>query len=56
MAHTLLSTLHNQNKLDILLSNQPIECISETKSEVKGAFKSQNKSLFSGKHPTDHIF
>ena len=36
----------NQNKLDRLLSNQPIECVSETKSEVKGAFKLQDKSLF----------
>ena len=33
----------NQNKLDRLLSNQPIECVSETESEVKGAFKLQYK-------------
>ena len=29
----------NQNEFDILLSNQPIECVSETESEVRGAFK-----------------
>ena len=46
----------NQNKLDRLLSNQPIECVSETESEFKGAFKLQNKYLFSGKHPTHHFF
>ena len=46
----------NQNKIDRLLSNQPIECVSETESELKGAFKLQDKSLFSGKHPTNHFF
>ena len=46
----------NQNKLDSLLSNQPIECVSETESEVTGVFKSQGKCLFSGKHPTNHFF
>ena len=35
----------NQNKLDRLLPNQPIECVSETESEVKGAFKLQEKCL-----------
>ena len=45
----------NHNKLDILLSNQPIECVSETESEVKGAFKLQDKYLYSGKHPTYHF-
>ena len=38
----------NQNKLERLLANQPIECVSETESEVKGAFKLQDKYLFSG--------
>ena len=37
-----------QNKLDILLSNQLIECVSETESEVKRAFKLQDKCLYSG--------
>ena len=46
----------SQNKLDRLLSNQPIECVSETESEVKGAFKLQDKCLFSGKHPINHFF
>ena len=46
----------NQNKLERLLSNQPIEYVSETDSEVKGAFKLQDKCLFSGKHPTNHFF
>ena len=46
----------NQNKLDRLLSNQPIECVSETESEVKGALKLQDKCLFSEKHATDHFF
>ena len=46
----------NQNKLDRMLSNQPIKCVSETELEDKGAFKSQDKCLFSGKHPTNHIF
>ena len=41
----------NQNKLDRLLSNQPVECVSETESEVKGAFKLQDKCCFSGKTP-----
>ena len=38
----------NQNKLDRSLSNHPIECVSETESEVKGAFKLQDKCLYSG--------
>ena len=46
----------NQNKLDNLLSNQPIKCVSETESEVKGAFKLQDKCFYSGKHPTYHLF
>ena len=46
----------NKNKLDILLSNQPIECVSETGSEVQGAFKLQDECLFGGKHPTNHLF
>ena len=46
----------NQNKLDRLLSNQPIESVSETEPEVKGTFKLQDKCLFSGKHPTNHFF
>ena len=46
----------NQNKLDRLLSNQLIECVSETESEVKGAFKLQDKCLYSRKHPTNHFF
>ena len=46
----------NQNKLDRLLSNQQIECVSETESEVKGAFKLQDKCLYSKKHPTYHFF
>ena len=46
----------NQNKLDRLLSNQPIECVSETESVVKGGFKSQDKRLFSNKRPTNHFF
>ena len=46
----------NQNKLDRFLSNQPIESVSETEPEVKGAFKLQDKCLFSGKHPTNHFF
>ena len=29
----------NENKLNRLLSNQPIKCVSKTESEVKGAFK-----------------
>ena len=46
----------NQNKLECLLSNQPIECVSKTESEVKGAFKLQDECLFSGKHSTNHFF
>ena len=46
------AVLTNQNKLDSLLSNQPIECVSETKSEVKEAFELQEKCLYSGKHLT----
>ena len=46
----------NQNKLDRLLSNQPIEWVSETESEVKGTFKLQDKCFYSGKHPTYHFF
>ena len=46
----------NQNKLHRLLSNQPIECVSETESEVKGAFELQDKCFYSGKHPTYHLF
>ena len=42
----------NQNKFEILLSNQQ----SETESVVKGAFKSQDKRLISGKRPTNHFF
>ena len=38
----------NQNKLDRFLSNQPIQCVSDTESEVQGAFKLQDKCLFSG--------
>ena len=45
----------NQNKLDRLLSNQPLECVSETESEVKGDFKLLDKCLCSGKHPTNHF-
>ena len=29
----------DQNKLYRVLSNQPIECVSETESEVKGGFQ-----------------
>ena len=46
----------NQNKLERMLSNQPIECVSETESEFKGAFILQDKCLFSGKHPTNLFF
>ena len=46
----------NWNKHVRLLSNQPIECVLETESEVKRAFKLQHKCLFSGKHPTNHFF
>ena len=46
----------NQNMVDRLLSNQSIECVSETESEVKGAFQLQDKCLFSGKHLTNHFF
>ena len=47
MAQAVISTLHtNQNKLDRFLSNQPIECVSETESEVKGAYKLQEKCLY----------
>ena len=46
----------NQNKLDRSLSNQLIECVSGTESEVKGSFKLQDKCLFSGNHPTNHFF
>ena len=46
----------NQNKLDRLLSNKLIECVSGTESEVKGSLKLQDKCLFSGKHPTNNFF
>ena len=46
----------NQNKLERVLSNQPIECVSETESEVKGAFKLQDECLFSDRHPTNQSF
>ena len=45
----------NQNKLDRFLSDQPIECVSETESEDKEAFKWQDKCLLSSKHPTKHF-
>ena len=48
MAQAVSSTLHkSEKKLDILLSIQSIECVSKTDSEVKGAFKLQDKCLFS---------
>ena len=48
--------LCNLTYFDRMLSNQPIKCVSETELEDKGAFNSQDKCLFSGKHPTNHIF
>ena len=44
------------NKRDKLLPNQPIECVSETESEFKGALKSHDICLFSGRHSTNHFF
>ena len=46
----------NQNKLDKLLSNQPLQGVPETESEAKGAFKWQDKCLFSDKHHTNNFF
>ena len=40
MAQAVLST---QNNI-VLSSNQPIKCLSETQSEEKGAFKSQDNA------------
>ena len=56
MAQAVVSTLHKSEQIERLLSNQPIECVSETESEGKGAFKLQDKCLISGKHPTNHFF
>ena len=46
----------NQNKPDRFLSNQPIECVLETESEVRGAYKLPEKCLYSRKHHTYHFF
>ena len=56
MAQAVLSTLHKSEQIERLLSNQPIEGVSETESEVKGAFKLQDKCLFSRKQHTIHFF
>ena len=56
MAQAVVTTLHKSEQIERLLSNQPIECVSETESEVKGASKLQDKCLYSGKHPTYHFF
>ena len=55
MMQAVLPTLH-KSELDNLLSNQPIKCVSETELEVKGAFKLQDKRVYSRKHPTYHFF
>ena len=47
---SVISNSQIRKKLDRLLSNQPSECVSEKESEVNGAFKWQEKCLFSGKN------
>ena len=47
MTQAVLSTLHKSEKNMIYcypVSTQPIQCVSETETEVKGAFKSQKKA------------
>ena len=48
--------LTNQIKLERLLLYQPLEYVSEKESQVKRAFKCQDKCLFSGKHLSNHLF
>ena len=45
-----------QNKIERVLSNQPLECVSEKESQVKRAFTCQDKCLLSGKHPRNYLF